>query len=470
MASGNRKRPGTARWSHREDARRAGANADERSRDREPTRASTPGYREAVSFNGNLTDDGTYAFEYDYKNQIVRVKEGETTVATYKYDALGRRVEKDVDSAVERFIYSGHETVVAYDGSNNWLREFVFGSVIDEVLMMEQADVLDFDNDENTSETTRSFYHRNALGSVMEITEMDEDVAVSYRYNPYGAVTITRNSEEQSSDPLGNPWMYTGRFNDEETGLYYYRARAYSPVTGRFLQRDPLGYGPGANLYAYCDASPAAHRDPLGLTRAAFDLGNGRGVYPRDGDYPVNPEVAESVVAEAESDRGDTSYEREGGSAGGSDWHGDPKCNLWVYTVLCRSGAWKPLCWYDWEWFPPGGAKYRMPTAHKWWDCCCQILGYEIVGNPQPGDVVSDGRHCGIVTESRRPRAGPWRKRAGPTARRTKQTRAIRTAAGIRQRTAGPRGGLTEKLEGYLETVMRPGSLCTAPPHGAFGP
>ncbi len=36
------------------------------------------------------------------------------------------------------------------------------------------------------------FYHRNALGSVMEITDMSESVAVSYRYDPYGAVAITR--------------------------------------------------------------------------------------------------------------------------------------------------------------------------------------------------------------------------------------------------------------------------------------
>jgi RHS repeat-associated protein len=174
-------------------------------------------------------------------------------------------VEKDVDSAVERFVYSGIETVVVYDGSNNWLREFVFGSVIDEVLMMNQPDVLDADEDEDTSEHARSFYHHNALGSVMEITEMDEDVAVSYRYDPYGAVTITRNSTPQSSDPLGNPWVFTARFSDEETGLYYYRARAYSPSTARFLQRDPVSYAAGPNLYQYVDGNPTNRVDPLGL-------------------------------------------------------------------------------------------------------------------------------------------------------------------------------------------------------------
>ena len=231
--------------------------------------------------NGNLTDDGTLDYEYDYRNQIVRVKQSSTTIAEYKYDALGRRVEKDDGSDVRRFIYSSAETVAVYDGSNAWVQDFVFGAVIDEVLMLEQADVLDFDTDANTSETTRSFYHRNALGSVMSITDMNEAEVVNYRYDPYGAVTITRNSTTQSSDPLGNPWMYTGRFADEESGLYYYRARHYSPVTGRFLQRDPLGYAPGPNVYAYANQSPVKYRDPLGLKSekpsaindAEFDIG-----------------------------------------------------------------------------------------------------------------------------------------------------------------------------------------------------
>ena len=126
-------------------------------------------------------------------------------------------------------------------------------------------DLLDFDSDSNTSETTRSFYHRNALGSVMEITDMNEAEVASYRYDPYGAVTITIAGTPQGSDPLGQPWMYTGRFTDEETGLYYYRARHYSAVVGRFLQRDPIGIEGGASLFQYVESSPVNLTDPLGL-------------------------------------------------------------------------------------------------------------------------------------------------------------------------------------------------------------
>ena len=215
--------------------------------------------------NGNLTDDGQYTYEYNFRNLLCRVKEGATVVASYQHDALGRRVKTIIGSACKRYIYSGAETIAVYDESNALLQEFVYGQVIDEVLMLEQADVLDADGDSNTTELARSFYHRNALGSIMEITEMDEDVAVSYRYDPYGAVTITRNGSTQSSDPLGQPITYTGRWSDEETGLMYYRARMYSARVGRFLQRDPLGVKAGPNLFEYSASRPSVMVDSFGL-------------------------------------------------------------------------------------------------------------------------------------------------------------------------------------------------------------
>ena len=223
--------------------------------------------------NGNVTDDGTYTYHYDYRNQIVQIKQGSSMIAGYLYDALGRRVQKSTPSLVERFIYSGSRVVAVYDNSDNWQRDFVHGQGADEVLMLEQADVLDYDGDADTTETTRHFYHRNALGSVMELTDMLEAVAVSYRYDPYGEVTITRNGTTQSTDPLNQHFTFTGRLLDEESGLYYYRARYYSPALGRFVQRDPLGHTAGPNFFEYVGSSPTMLTDPTGMSPGSDELG-----------------------------------------------------------------------------------------------------------------------------------------------------------------------------------------------------
>jgi len=235
--------------------------------------------------NGNVTDDGTFTFEYNYKNLIVKVtrKSDSTVVGGYRYDAEGRRVEKSAGGDVERYIrsrirmaetnlgpggggrYSMSHVVTVFDGSNVWQQNFVWADTPDSVEMLEQADVLDYDSDGNTTEVTRSFYHRNALGSVMEITDANEADVVSYRYDPYGNMTITRGGVTQTTDPLGQHWGFTGRFRDEESGLWYYRARYYDSDRGRFMERDPLGVSGGPVLYEYVQSSPASGADPSGL-------------------------------------------------------------------------------------------------------------------------------------------------------------------------------------------------------------
>jgi len=66
--------------------------------------------------------------------------------------------------------------------------------------------------------------------------------------------------------------MFAGRRFDIEIGLYYNRARYYNPFTGRFLQTDPIGYGDGINLYAYCGNNPLAFADPSGLSETYADI------------------------------------------------------------------------------------------------------------------------------------------------------------------------------------------------------
>jgi len=90
----------------------------------------------------------------------------------------------------------------------------------------------------------------------------------SYSYNVFGSPTISDgDGVEISASAIGNPYMFTGRRYDEDTGLYYYRLRDFHPVLGRFVQNDPIGYAGGLNLYTYCGNNSLSYLDPYGLDR-----------------------------------------------------------------------------------------------------------------------------------------------------------------------------------------------------------
>ncbi|MEE9912922.1 MAG: hypothetical protein K4571_14505 [Deltaproteobacteria bacterium] len=92
--------------------------------------------------------------------------------------------------------------------------------------------------------TNLYYYHTDGLGSVVALTDASGAVVQTYAYDSFGRIT--------QSGSLVQPYTYTAREYDSETGLYYYRARYYDPKAGRFLTRDPIGFkGGDFNLYAY---------------------------------------------------------------------------------------------------------------------------------------------------------------------------------------------------------------------------
>jgi RHS repeat-associated protein len=110
------------------------------------------------------------------------------------------------------------------------------------------------------------YYHRDGLGSITEITDESGVIVERYEYDVYGAVTIfDGNGITLTASAIGNPYLFTARRYDSESGNYYYRARYYSPSLGRFLSQDPLGFEAGDyNLYRYAFNSPTNLTDPTG--------------------------------------------------------------------------------------------------------------------------------------------------------------------------------------------------------------
>ena len=101
------------------------------------------------------------------------------------------------------------------------------------------------------------------------------DIRERYEYDVYGGCIVhtdagqdgqwmTGDDTTDTESGVGNPYMFTGRRYDPESGLYYYRARYYSPEIGRFLAPDPTGYEDGMNLYTYTRNNPVNRIDPSG--------------------------------------------------------------------------------------------------------------------------------------------------------------------------------------------------------------
>jgi len=216
------------------------------------------GFNYLYDANGNLvqkTDKSTLlstVYEYDAENKLVRVSSLDKTV-NYKYDGLGRRIEKEVTETavtnVTQYIYDNEDILLELDGSNNIIARYTHGPGIDEPLIMEKSGM-------------SSFYHTDALGSIMELTDNFGVVVQSYTYSSFGKI------ESQQDPNFIQPYTFIARELDLETNLYHIRARYYDSSTGRFIQEDLL---PGhrslpqsLNLYPYVVNNPAIFIDSDG--------------------------------------------------------------------------------------------------------------------------------------------------------------------------------------------------------------
>jgi RHS repeat-associated protein len=99
------------------------------------------------------------------------------------------------------------------------------------------------------------------------MTDQAENIVNSYAYMPFGVLA----GEDET---ISNPFRYVGKFGvmDDNSGLLYMRARYYDPDLGRFITKDPIGFGGGVNLYAYVGNNVSNFIDPIGLCPTENDI------------------------------------------------------------------------------------------------------------------------------------------------------------------------------------------------------
>jgi RHS repeat-associated protein len=105
-----------------------------------------------------------------------------------------------------------------------------------------------------------SYYEADGLGSITSLSNSAGALVNTYSYDSFGNPTATTGT-------IVNPFRFTAREFDSETGIYQYRARYYDQNVGRFLSEDPLkGISDGVNFYAYVHNSSINLIDPTGLS------------------------------------------------------------------------------------------------------------------------------------------------------------------------------------------------------------
>ncbi|WP_227287777.1 RHS repeat-associated core domain-containing protein, partial [Boseongicola sp. H5] len=225
-------------------------------------------YTYAYDARGNRisrTDRATGAVEtysYDSQNRLIGWTDG-VSVISYAHDALDRRIAVTLDGVTESFVYDPWSPYSAI--ANDVLLDFEDGALVRRWLHGPEVDEpLAYERYAGTTaggSGTALELFRNRLGSViLAVSVSTGAVAAEYDYDSFGQRTLVQGTEEAR-------YGFTAREHDARTGLIHYRARAYDPLTGQFLQRDPIGFASGdLNLYAYVENDPYNFTDPSGLT------------------------------------------------------------------------------------------------------------------------------------------------------------------------------------------------------------
>jgi RHS repeat-associated protein len=217
-----------------------------------------------------LLGSGTWTFTYNNANRLSTALNGSTVIATYRVNAQGQRVSKNVGGAITYFVYDevGH-VLGEYDRT---------GGLIEETVWLEDLPVATLrPTGIGGIPTSINIYyvHADHLGSARAVTRPSDNKLMWQWDNldPFGANPPNENPSGQGTFKYN--LRFPGQYYDSETGTNYNYFRDYDPAIGRYLESDPIGLDGGVNTFAYALNAPIKRKDFFGLDTCGSGFSEG---------------------------------------------------------------------------------------------------------------------------------------------------------------------------------------------------
>ncbi|MEK5039315.1 RHS repeat-associated core domain-containing protein [Sporosarcina sp. FSL K6-3457] len=199
----------------------------------------------------------TWQYEYTGNGMMSKVIKPDQTEVTFKYDSLGRRIEKSSNEKTTRFVWDGNTILHEYFLENDPVEPQNKLEIPDNVVTWVFNDGF-VPSAKITGEGNYSIIS-DYLGTPVEAYDEEGKKVWSAELDIYGRV------KEFTGEKDFIPFRYQGQYEDIEIGLYYNRFRYYDPEQGNYTQIDPIGLAGGnPTLYGYV-GNPNKHVDTFGL-------------------------------------------------------------------------------------------------------------------------------------------------------------------------------------------------------------
>jgi RHS repeat-associated protein len=223
--------------------------------------------------NGNMTtDEQGRTLVYDAWNRLMAVKNGSTTLASYKFDGLGRRIVETAGTNTRDLFFENWNVLEERLNSVSTADvQYLWSPVYVNALVLRDRSTM-----HNGTLDERLWVQQDANWKVTALLNTSGTAIERYVYDAYGLVTyLNATWGTLSGSAYDSRVLFQGERLDPAIGLYHMNYRDYSATLQRFVSTDPSGFAAGDNdLYRFTGNDPATMVDPTGLAQAVH-LGNG---------------------------------------------------------------------------------------------------------------------------------------------------------------------------------------------------